>query len=281
MSHYLQSIAARSLDAVPKVEPRLAARFEAEVPPAGAVNLAAEEQKRTEERRQPLSSPREAEVSRPTSPDVLNVPAASSQPRGNPPSVTPIETIRPAMPAVPQVSPPAETIRPVEPISSIVNSPQSAETVRPAVPTTNSFSSSADSATEPDTPKDPSRSTNLQQSPRSASDTSSFSPQPSPQEVRKDSQSIGPVPVETSLPKTQVTVAQPAKVTAFQAAIPPDQHVSSPSPPAPPPIQVTIGRIDVRAVSSPPRPKAAKPAIPKRSLNDYLKARQQSLGGRG
>jgi hypothetical protein len=41
-------------------------------------------------------------------------------------------------------------------------------------------------------------------------------------------------------------------------------------------IQVTIGRVEVRAVQSPaPTPKPAKPAPPKLSLEDYLRERQK------
>ena len=281
MSHYLQSIAARSLDAVPKVEPRLAARFESGIPVTGAVNLAAEEPDGVEGRGQRLASPRAFEARQPSPPAVSVV---STQARGIAPVVRPIETIRPAMapvPSMPQSSPPTEIVRPAEPVSPIVDSPQPGETIRPSLPTVNTFPSSEVFAKEPSDPTLSSRFTDFARSPHSAPDTPSFSSQSSPQEVSKDSQAIQPVPVEASLPTTPVPVAYPAELSTFQAAIPPDQHASSQSPPAPPPIQVTIGRIDVRAVSSPSQPRAVKPTAPKRSLNDYLKARQKSLGGRG
>lgn len=47
--------------------------------------------------------------------------------------------------------------------------------------------------------------------------------------------------------------------------------------PAPPVIQVTIGRVEVRAVQSAvPAPKPSKPAPPKLSLDDYLQRREGS-----
>ncbi|MEM9219967.1 MAG: hypothetical protein AAGD25_37275 [Cyanobacteria bacterium P01_F01_bin.150] len=286
MSHYLQSIAARSLDSVPKVEPRLAARFESGMPVTGAVNLAGEEQDRTEAPCQRLSLPKDTEVGRPPSPAVAEGPVVSSQPRGTESLVTPIEPSRPpltmgSIASVSQAFPPDETIRPAEPVSPIFTSPQPSETICPSLPTAHHVPPSGIFAEEPNDSLISSGSTNLPQASRAVPNASSFSQKASPQALRQDSQTIQPVPVDASLPKTPVPVVQSMEIPTGQAAIPPAQRVSSPSPPAPPPIQVTIGRIEVRAVSSPSRPRAIKPAVPKRSLNDYLKARQQALGGRG
>jgi hypothetical protein len=49
----------------------------------------------------------------------------------------------------------------------------------------------------------------------------------------------------------------------------------APSSPAPPTIQVKIGRIEIRAVTNPPPPQRSRPtaSLPKLSLEDYLKSR--------
>jgi DNA-binding transcriptional regulator YdaS (Cro superfamily) len=63
---------------------------------------------------------------------------------------------------------------------------------------------------------------------------------------------------------------EPPVVPAFHSSPP---AIEQPQPPAPT-IQVTIGRIEVRAVTqSPGRPQPARPAQPKLSLEDYLRSR--------
>jgi hypothetical protein len=52
--------------------------------------------------------------------------------------------------------------------------------------------------------------------------------------------------------------------------------VEKPSSTSPPIIRVTIGRVEVRAIqSSAPMPKAAKPPLPKLSLQEYLRKRER------
>src|ERR1039458_263580 len=66
---------------------------------------------------------------------------------------------------------------------------------------------------------------------------------------------------------------QPSERPAFQAR---RQNSFSPNEPRPsaPAIHVTIGRVEVRAIqSAAPKPKPAKPAPPKLSLDDYLQKR--------
>jgi hypothetical protein len=79
-----------------------------------------------------------------------------------------------------------------------------------------------------------------------------------------------PLPVAALVPKP---VPPPAMPVPRSASILRGEPVSLPFEPEAPSIQVTIGRVEVRAVSSPP-PAAAprsRPAAPMLSLEDYLK----------
>jgi hypothetical protein len=53
----------------------------------------------------------------------------------------------------------------------------------------------------------------------------------------------------------------------------------APAPPAAPRVQVTIGRIEIRAAYAPPRPPPAPRPAPAMSLDDYLANREQGRGG--
>ena len=55
-------------------------------------------------------------------------------------------------------------------------------------------------------------------------------------------------------------------------------HVSEARSDGVPPVYVTIGRVEVRALASPERPpRAAKSGTPRLTLDDYLRKRNQSM----
>jgi hypothetical protein len=76
---------------------------------------------------------------------------------------------------------------------------------------------------------------------------------------------------EDAAPRTPAAI-DPASTPRFEFArhVPPAPHVSPPEPT----IQVTIGRIEVRAVSSQVATPRERPASPVMSLNDYLHSRR-------
>jgi hypothetical protein len=86
---------------------------------------------------------------------------------------------------------------------------------------------------------------------------------------------VRPVLARPSTPTARATTL-PAQ--AGQAA-PPSREADAQAPPQPPTIEVTIGRIEVRAVTPPPAPAPPpqRQAPPKMSLDDYLRAQS---GGR-
>ena len=105
-------------------------------------------------------------------------------------------------------------------------------------------------------------------------------------------ESVKPL-LETSPPRNSVVI-QPQIVPVSERSLPltspihQSQLVPLPDPAAasmptaktePPTIQVTIGRVEVRAIAPPPSPRQPpQPSVPKLSLEDYLKSRS---GGRG
>jgi hypothetical protein len=85
-----------------------------------------------------------------------------------------------------------------------------------------------------------------------------------------------PSPLATPIVSQRTTqiVVQPELISHFKPAATPAVSLLQPSPKEPPAINVTIGRVEVRAVM--PRvavPKPAPPSPPKLSLEDYLKQR--------
>lgn len=101
----------------------------------------------------------------------------------------------------------------------------------------------------------------------SAFSSTTISPQPSGDGSR-ETPAKEPVRLDAPFsPPRSSAIAPPLPTPSFQPPTPP-----------PPTIQVTIGRIEVRATPPPDRFKQQRPAPPRMSLNEYLQ--QQKPGGR-
>jgi hypothetical protein len=75
-----------------------------------------------------------------------------------------------------------------------------------------------------------------------------------------------------------VRVVQAASLRPAPGTLRAEQGAGPATPELPPTIQVTIGRIEVRATPAPAAPPASRRAAPIMSLDEYL--RQRSQGGR-
>jgi hypothetical protein len=82
--------------------------------------------------------------------------------------------------------------------------------------------------------------------------------------------------VSAALTPRSDTVARPARVDARPLPRPPRGSERQRDADPAPTIQVTIGRVEVRAVTSPPAAARPAPRSTLRSLDDYLKPRQRN-----
>lgn len=265
MSHYLQNIAARSLDATPTVQPRLAARFETVTNPAGAANGATNIEVE-EAREDPAISPAAA------SPQTISPALSHAQPDGSVP-VASSSSVRPIVPL------PTETIRPLPPTSLITPTPTAAVPPQSSAPPLAS-EDDVSPARPPHAAAEASERLRPE-SPEAADAPQRLSPILD-KAISAPGRSPDPNLAQTTSPPERSPAANPSPLLQpIQPAPAPQAHPApSPAPAPQPPIQVTIGRIDVQAITLPAtaRPRMTKSSPPQSSLADYLKARRQSLG---
>ncbi|MDV3353865.1 hypothetical protein QGP82_34635 [Leptothoe sp. LEGE 181152] len=282
MSHYLQTIVAKNMGHLSMVRPRLASRFE---PPADTVSL---------QPQFPMEAEAETSESGPTT---------ASEPNVQPPQphmVTSAEQVPSTL--LPQPSqPPQSSVAPSIPPS--ISDDLSVSLVRPRpllaplqpsapapklsetdVPVSGSV---VEPATETSLPRPIAASIPItQQSPPSlASSQVLASPQGStPTRQQSAVEPIQPLLVGLSQSQNVADDSSAKSLGAPEFCSSPRSFSRSSSPlsseTSGPTIQVTIGRIDVRAVipkSAPPKSSKSRPAKP--SLQDYLKARNSSRHG--
>jgi hypothetical protein len=263
MSNFLANLAAKSLGAVRPVQPRLLSRFEAgglvgapglhtpapavleqtgkveaSAPPARRLTMARADTSQTHQPPAMEESPKDA--------DALRLPTIE-------PARTVVEV------AVQKLIPPESTVNPPQP--SADTRPDPGQRMREARPTSLSQTPSQESAASIGTERTErviERETTVVRIEASAAQQS-----------------------EDSGWQPSVTVAPAVRETAPVAPVQPHvvrESVQKPgvTEPARPVIQVTIGRIDIRAVTMPEPVRRTEPAVPAGpSLNDYLRERSE------
>lgn len=268
MSDFLTHLVSRSITPVPSVQPRLASRFEAIAPAADAAfnsSLGAEQLEAT-------SAPQA--VSQPT--PQVNYPPQRPPSSAKPPMASTDEPpshrselfqpVQPLAPQFPEPVVPREAISPQRPAPS--GEPRTSAPP-PFIPEPMEPPAIAALHTE----------IVVSENQREAYLQEGRSPAP-PAMITVDRLIADPIPPigtqvaipRPDLPEPLLTPRQAAPSSVSRSAM------SAPEVSTPPPIQVTIGRIEVRATAQAPASKpasaAAKPAL---SLEQYL---QQRAGGR-
>jgi hypothetical protein len=277
MNSYLHQLASRALDAAPVLKPRLPSWFEPVSP-----RMAVEQE----------TSPDSVAPANPVLPPPLPPPGWVP-----PPNVGFSDASRPLATEASKPLPPLETLpagqRPTEPVAAALQ-PPAAATATDTIHVEREIHERHEVPWERRIEEKPLSMSPVVPEPRRAErrETSSLAMDSSNRNRDVLSAQMPPPPAP-SPPRNWVSVT--AVNTVHQAAdsSPPPQrenrafavaalmpksvpHLSPLPPPAPPPppaIQVTIGRVEVRAVSAPP-PTAAprsRPADPMLSLDDYLK----------
>ncbi|MEM1251925.1 MAG: hypothetical protein AAGI69_05790 [Cyanobacteria bacterium P01_H01_bin.21] len=273
MSHYLQTIVAKNMGDLSMVRPRLVSRFET---PADTVSLmpqllSIETEAETPERGPAIAS--EPDLQQPQSQMVRLAEQTPSKPLSQP-------SQPPQSPVTPSISPSlSPTISDDLSESSVRFRPLSEPLSSPA-PTHLSETdvSTSGSVVEPLTETSLPQSRAVRQPVPPHATPSLVSPQAS---ALSRQPTVRPALV-VSQTVTDDSSAKPLGVPEFSSSPRPLARSSSPpsSETSGPTIQVTIGRIDVRAItpkSSPPQ--APKPRSAKPSLQDYLKTRNSARHG--
>jgi hypothetical protein len=251
MSNYLSHIAAKQLNLTEVVHPRLASRFEpTAVSGSGELEHNSVLEVTSNQNQSPIDRASGDRLLPESAPPLL--PAPPVQPHSLiPPSVLP--SLPPRPPAPPPVSPITSKIVPQAAL------PQAPHSRIPPLPT----EPVAPLTASPAVPPQPSQ-------PRFAAVPSpAIAPQPQSQ-LPLAPRPVPPAPVQLNIPPH---LAPPA---AHPAA------TSSPAAPVAPTIQVSIGRIEVRAIvpAKPPRP-PVQPYTPSVTLEQYLGHQHPSAHRRG
>ena len=282
MSHYLQTIVAKNMGHLSVVRPRLASRFE---PPAETVSLMPQFPVEVEaETSENISTPASQPVWRQRQPEIQSdIVRRADHVRSMPSSQVPQPTVLPSTP--PTNSDTSVSPSPLKPrdLPAALSS-SSPSTLTPNLSETDVLSSSA-SVVEPHTETNLPRSTAanipvIQPTSPSLASTPASTPSKQPGIEPVQPWLVGPS--QSSPTDTNGPSAEPLSTPEFLSSPRSFSRLSSPpsSETSRPTIQVTIGRIDLRAVtpkSSPPKSPKPRPAKP--SLQDYLKTRNRSRHG--
>ncbi len=296
MSDYLSRLAARLADPAAALKPRLPGRFESLPVSRPSLDLEGADVARTDEVAATPLAPRGTPPLSPAPAPAADEPRPEPSPRspsplegdvGLPPQPPPTADDRPPGPRrAPRAAQAAETMPEANPAPiprppALFSLPSRAAEVAPTEPPpampTSVTPRRVEEMAEPDTgrlaplvPRVP------------------VAPRPGPADSNEPLEGPTRQPTVAEAAIAADTVAQPAQPPlmpppAYLTPAPPQTPAGSPavpSPPQPPVIRVTIGRIEVRAVTPPPiAPPAPRPAPrpPSLSLDDYLKERR---GGR-
>jgi len=259
---FLRRLAERSLGAGPEpVQPRLPLVFEG---PVEDVPLELERHEEVEarpaERREPprpVSPAPEVEAAPPEPPRAE--PAAPSPP-------PPAPVVRPAAEAPPAEPPPIVPPARVEP-STPPAPPPRAPVVPPA----------AEAPPAPPTPPAPPPSAAPAEPATAATPRAPAPPPAPPTPAPVVARVVGDEPrasrEEVRPPRRDGAAVEPVIGAQVQLGAPP-APIAVPRAPGPPSVEVSIGRVEVRAVFAPPEAEPAPPpAAPTVSLDDYLRAR--------
>ena len=260
MSDYLSHIAARSLNLTTVIQPRLASLFE---PLPNSIHLPNVSLESAEEKDADLESESTDEFQSPEVPAPATSPPASSPLSRSPAPVT-----------SPLAAPPLSTPIPNSPVSSVAHSsPMNPENTTGVTAASSSLASTEAS-------RSPNPELTIQQIQQPWVQSQAVLAQPSASEPLMPKV---PQPELASLPESR-SLLPPRPVIQPQITALPEQPTSPPStkPTSPPTIQVTIGRIDVRAIAAPtPSRRPSTPSPAKLSLDEYLRSRSSGASRKG
>ncbi len=276
MSDYLSHIAARSLNLTTVVQPRLASVFE---PLPNSIHLPNVSSESAEEKDAALESESTDEFQSPevpapaTSPPVSSPLSRSPAPATSPP-VSSLLLRSPAPVTSPLAAPPLSTPIPTSPVSSVAHSsPMNPENTTGVTTPSSSLAST-------EAPRSPNPELTIQQIQQPWVQSQAVLAQPPASEPLMPKV---PQPELASLPESRALLP-PRPVIQPQITALPEQPTSPPStkPTSPPTIQVTIGRIDVRAIAAPtPSRRPSTPSSAKLSLDEYLRSRSSGASRKG
>ena len=293
MKDFLSQLVARSTAPALAVRPRLPSRFEAASETAGITAFPSESTPSAPS--EPTASP--ARTSRtsphngnrqpaPPTPAEPEASIASPSPQTAPPPLqnhalsrsSASATIQPASAEVhssKQEAPSSPSPSPAHKTPIANARPNSATTPPPKTPL---FQPSLDSDIQP--PKSP-RPDSVSEGASQTAAVSVAKPQP-----------VSPTPLASATPPAAASsLRSQSQISNLKSQIPrpiarpaiatrptPSMPQTAPATPAPPVVQITIGRVELRAIVTPASPRALPPPAPKLGLDEYL--RQRTGGAR-
>ena len=293
MKDFLSQLVARSTAPALAVRPRLPSRFEASSEAAGItafpgdITPAAPLETTATPARTFRTSPHNGDHQQaPPTPAEPETSTASPSPQTTPPPLqdhapsrsTASATVPPAAPAThssKQEAPSSPSPSPVLEPSFATARQNSATTLAPETPL---FRPSSHSDIQP---PEPPTLDSVSEEASPAAVVSAAKPQP-----------VSPTPLASTTPpavasglrsQSQISnlksqIPRPAARPAIATRPTPATPQTAPAAPAPPVVQITIGRVELRAIVTPASPRAVPPPAPKLGLDEYL--RQRTGGAR-
>lgn len=293
MKDFLSQLVARSTAPALAVRPRLPSRFEAASEAAGITAFPSDSTQsapseptaspaRTS-RTPPLNGNRQQAPPTPAEPEAS---IASPSPQTTPPPLKSLAPSRSAVSAaVPPAAPAVHSSKQEAPSSpspsaahkpSIANARQNSAATPP--PKTPLFQPSFDSGLQ--SPKSPAPDLVSEEASPTAA-VSAAKPRPVfPTTLASETPAVAASGLRS---KSQISnlksqIPRPAARPAIATRPTPATPQTAPAAPAPPVVQITIGRIELRAIVTPASPRAVPPPAPKLGLDEYL--RQRTGGAR-
>ena len=293
MKDFLSQLVARSTAPALAVRPRLPSRFEAASEAAGitafpsdstpSAPLETKASPARTSRTSPLNSDRQQAPPTPAEPEAS---IASPSPQITPPPLQNHSPSRSAVSATDTPAAPAAHSSKLETPASPPSSPASKSVTASVLPNPATepqpakpfFQPSFDSGIQPPGPTGPN---SISEEAFPAAAVSAAKPQPvSPTPLAS---AIAPTPTSGLRSQSQISylkspIPRPAAAPAVVARPTPAPAPTAAAAPAPPVVQITIGRVELRAIVTPASPRAVPPPAPKLGLDEYL--RQRTGGAR-